>query len=517
MVSEEREEGFLQIPEGLPIHLIDSAADLDQHRHLVEEAAVCAIDVEWQPDTVPSSATLVQLAVRNAAGSTAALLLDMLALSLEESKPLLQDLLRNKSTLKVGYGLKGDLRAVSTAMGEAHGPNCIAVVQPALEIGSLQRLLLAKRVPGICKAKEGGLAAVVEAQLGQKLDKRLQCSAWGSRPLTPAQVHYAALDAICLLMLLDAFINLAPPQDHPINASAADADDSFPAESCPNGADESERITQDVSGGAEANLLDDQLPGDQGAHAAGLDALPADNAYAQAATAWGSRLELKKGQLTRRRKKLSKSARPKLRVEGQDGWPDIIPWASEIPSPPEAPDQEGEAGAQQPFIPPQIPKFACDVMVEGLARQLRLCGVDAVCPDAVPKRHRHLVHRWLVSKAEENERVVLTADRGFIAARLTTQAYFVQATTKAAQLEEVLQAFNILVTQDDLLSRCVKCNGNFLPEAVRGSDMPEATKPPQAVVDHHSTFWVCGTCGKAYWNVPQLRGWLSQQHAWLFA
>lgn len=78
------------------------------------------------------------------------------------------------------------------------------------------------------------------------------------------------------------------------------------------------------------------------------------------------------------------------------------------------------------------------------------------------------MHRWLVAKAEENERVILTADRGFIAARLTTQAYFVQASTKAAQLEEVLQAFNILVTQDDLLSRCVKCNGNFLPECVPG-------------------------------------------------
>lgn len=75
------------------------------------------------------------------------------------------------------------------------------------------------------------------------------------------------------------------------------------------------------------------------------------------------------------------------------GWPQSIPWASEIPSPPEAQIQDSESSAQQPFVPPHIPKFACDVMVEGLARQLRLCGVDAVCPDAVPKRQRHLVHR----------------------------------------------------------------------------------------------------------------------------
>ena len=75
-----------------------------------------------------------------------------------------------------------------------------------------------------------------------------------------------------------------------------------------------------------------------------------------------------------------------------------------------------------------------------------------------------LVPRWLVEKAEQEGRVVLTADRVFISAHMSEQAYFVQATTKAAQLHEVLEAFNITVTQDDLLSRCVKCNGRFLPE-----------------------------------------------------
>ena len=69
-----------------------------------------------------------------------------------------------------------------------------------------------------------------------------------------------------------------------------------------------------------------------------------------------------------------------------------------------------------------------------------------------------------MEQSEAEERVVLTADRGFIASRLSQQAFFVQAATKAAQLHEVLEAFGITVTQDDLLSRCVKCNGRFLPE-----------------------------------------------------
>ena len=66
--------------------------------------------------------------------------------------------------------------------------------------------------------------------------------------------------------------------------------------------------------------------------------------------------------------------------------------------------------------------------------------------------------------AEREGRVVLTADRGFIAARISHQAYFVHAATKSDQLNEVLQAFGISVSQDDLLSRCVKCNGRFLPQ-----------------------------------------------------
>ena len=51
----------------------------------------------------------------------------------------------------------------------------------------------------------------MEAQLGLSLDKSLQCSSWGSRPLSPEQLQYAALDAAVLLMLLDSIIAAALP------------------------------------------------------------------------------------------------------------------------------------------------------------------------------------------------------------------------------------------------------------------------------------------------------------------
>ena len=34
-----------------------------------------------------------------------------------------------------------------------------------------------------------GLAGLVQSELGQELDKTLQCSAWGERPLSHEQVQ----------------------------------------------------------------------------------------------------------------------------------------------------------------------------------------------------------------------------------------------------------------------------------------------------------------------------------------
>lgn len=49
------------------------------------------------------------------------------------------------------------------------------------------------------------------------------------------------------------------------------------------------------------------------------------------------------------------------------------------------------------FVPwqdhPAEPKFICDVMTEGLAKQLRLYGVDAAAVETQGKHARHLVYR----------------------------------------------------------------------------------------------------------------------------
>ena len=59
------------------------------------------------------------------------------------------------------------------------------------------------------------------------------------------------------------------------------------------------------------------------------------------------------------------------------GWPAIIPW-------------RGAAGGE--------PRFVCDVMCEGLARQLRLCGLDARSAPLVGKAQRFRAYRCAVPR-----------------------------------------------------------------------------------------------------------------------
>ncbi|KAK9839389.1 hypothetical protein WJX84_011585 [Apatococcus fuscideae] len=116
----------------------------------------------------------------------------------------------------------------------------------------------------------------------------------------------------------------------------------------------------------------------------------------------------------------------------------------------------------------------------------------------------------MVDQAQAEDRVILTCDSVFIRARHTEQAYMLGRTDKYAQLEEVVEFFNLHINGGDLLSRCAKCNGEFIPRAMTADDLsPEAGVPVQVKQDI-SEFWVCGTCGKVYWQGNQYGNALSR-------
>ena len=193
------------------------------------------------------------------------------------TRQTLQALLRSQSTVKVGYGVEGDLRAVANALG-TEGGGCIARAEPIVDIGVLHKHLMLNGAPApradgtglsgaLCSALDvpeagavpwlygvpapatpahgtvnAAAAGLVRGVLGVPLDKTEQCSAWHKRPLSDAQLVYAATDAAVLLALLDAFATAAQPQIFPFRArehgdaiastQAALASEGAPAHSC---------------------------------------------------------------------------------------------------------------------------------------------------------------------------------------------------------------------------------------------------------------------------------------------
>eukprot|EP00617_Octactis_speculum_P010176 CAMPEP_0185790350 /NCGR_PEP_ID=MMETSP1174-20130828/155695_1 /TAXON_ID=35687 /ORGANISM="Dictyocha speculum, Strain CCMP1381" /LENGTH=193 /DNA_ID=CAMNT_0028484973 /DNA_START=21 /DNA_END=602 /DNA_ORIENTATION=+ len=170
-----------------------------QQRQQKQRCVGC--DAEWPPGR-PDLVSLLQVATRNEV-----FLFDMLRLmggcqdTRQQTVAVLQRLFRSSSVVKVGYKFGAhDLVALDQSFPDAqlaHG------VQNLVDIEAL----FVNDPEYFCGGKQGqrrlGLSSVCEAVLGRGLDKTQQCTDWGQRPLTPEQLTYAALDASCLLSLVD--------------------------------------------------------------------------------------------------------------------------------------------------------------------------------------------------------------------------------------------------------------------------------------------------------------------------
>ncbi|CAL4078268.1 unnamed protein product [Meganyctiphanes norvegica] len=102
----------------------------------------------------------------------------------------------------------------------------------------------------------------------------------------------------------------------------------------------------------------------------------------------------------------------------------------------------------------------CDVMVQGLAKQLRSCGIDAVALETGKDCDS------LIQYYEKEKRVVFTRGGNFNRLRKYIPEEFIYAVKNdigKKQLAEVLEVFNIQVTPSDVFARCSLCNsGSFI-------------------------------------------------------
>lgn len=131
--------------------------------------------------------------------------------------------------------------------------------------------------------------------------------------------------------------------------------------------------------------------------------------------------------------------------------------------------------------------FVCDVHLGTLARRLRLLGFDTwYATDADDAT--------LARVAVDQDRVLLTRDRGLLCRRTVVHGYLPRSDDPDTQLTEVVARFS-LADRAAPLTRCVRCNGELEPVAL--AEVAERVPPrSRAAFDR---FARCRACGQVYW------------------
>jgi uncharacterized protein with PIN domain len=153
--------------------------------------------------------------------------------------------------------------------------------------------------------------------------------------------------------------------------------------------------------------------------------------------------------------------------------------------------------ADRPRPEPSAPGgFLLDVGLGGLARRLRLLGLDAAYwPQTSPA---DADDAELVARAAVEQRVLLTQDRGLLMRRTLPRGALVRGAGTAAQLADVLDRFAPPLAP---LSRCTACGGELA--AVAKDDVADLL--PAGTRRTYDEFARCRACGRVYWRGAHMR------------
>ncbi|XP_013417468.1 exonuclease mut-7 homolog isoform X1 [Lingula anatina] len=221
------------------IIFVDNRRDFLQHiREISQPGNIIGMDAEWRPSfgaSTPQRMALFQLATQNVI-----ILLDMLALTerltAEDWKQFAVTVFASDHVLKLGYGFGSDLQMLVKKIPSMQEPllGTKRMVDLQTLHARIEKSMPKERVPDFSgmeendsdddkvvedsgsasaapcseksytviktfKTEERGLSDLVRQCLGKPLNKSQQMSDWERRPLRPAQITYAALDAYVLL------------------------------------------------------------------------------------------------------------------------------------------------------------------------------------------------------------------------------------------------------------------------------------------------------------------------------
>ena len=133
-------------------------------------------------------------------------------------------------------------------------------------------------------------------------------------------------------------------------------------------------------------------------------------------------------------------------------------------------------------------RFILDVHLGKLARLLRMAGFDTLY-------RNDLDDPEIIQIAEDENRIVLTRDRGILKNKRVKRGHFVKSPYAKEQLREVIDVFQ-LKNNIHFLSRCIACNGTI--EEVKKEDIEGELKP--GTMQYFHEFFRCRDCGKVYWE-----------------
>ncbi|MGY2114159.1 Mut7-C RNAse domain-containing protein [Nocardia gipuzkoensis] len=138
--------------------------------------------------------------------------------------------------------------------------------------------------------------------------------------------------------------------------------------------------------------------------------------------------------------------------------------------------------------PLRAPRFLADVNLGGLAKLMRLMGLDVHC-------------RWDAEDAELAEvsaaehRILLTRDRGLLKRRNVTHGVYIRSDQPVEQVVEVIRRLDLAACLAPF-TRCLRCGGAVA--AVAKAEVEDRLEP--LTRRYYDTFRQCHACGRVYWQ-----------------
>ena len=138
-------------------------------------------------------------------------------------------------------------------------------------------------------------------------------------------------------------------------------------------------------------------------------------------------------------------------------------------------------------------RFVADTHLGRLAAYLRMLGFDTLY-------RNDYADEDLAKLSADEDRILLTRDRGLLMRAVVTRGCYLRATEPARQLVELLHRFDLAHAMTPF-RRCMHCNAVLCPipkETISDRLLPHTRQ-------HFNEFYNCPQCGRIYWKGSHYR------------